>query len=117
MASLKAAEKEMNTTMKTPVAYKEHAWSPLKYDVENVHLRTQTGGKHRKGMAKPSELKIIEVTPVAVPQQKNDSNSSTEAGSLVNKAAPISGSAAQAQVKKTTLGKPDNAPVAVTHAA
>lgn len=36
MASLRAAEKQMNATMKTPVAYKEHPWSPLHYDVENV---------------------------------------------------------------------------------
>jgi hypothetical protein len=40
MESIKFAENKMNTTMKTPVAYKEHAWSPLKYDVENVHLKT-----------------------------------------------------------------------------
>jgi hypothetical protein len=35
MESIKAAEKQLNTTMKTPTAYKEHPWSPIKYDVES----------------------------------------------------------------------------------
>jgi hypothetical protein len=34
MESIKAAEKQLNTTMKTPTAFKEHPWSPIKYDVE-----------------------------------------------------------------------------------
>jgi len=38
MASLASAEKSMGKTMKTPTAFKEHPWSPLKYDVEEVQL-------------------------------------------------------------------------------
>jgi hypothetical protein len=34
MKSIAAAEKQLGTKMKTPTAFKEHPWSPLKYDVE-----------------------------------------------------------------------------------
>ena len=56
--SIKQAEKSLNTTMKTPTAYKEHPWSPLKYDVENVHIKTEEKTTASQG------LQIIEVEPL-----------------------------------------------------
>lgn len=39
MESIKYAEKQLNATMKTPIAYKEHPWSPIKYDVEDAMIQ------------------------------------------------------------------------------
>lgn len=39
MDSLKEAEHELGKEMKTPTAFKEHPWSPVKYDIEDaVHV-------------------------------------------------------------------------------
>ena len=38
MESLKYAERQLGTKMNTPVAVKEHPWSPITYDVENSML-------------------------------------------------------------------------------
>jgi len=35
MKSIAYAEAKLNTKMGTPVAMKEHSWSPTTYDVEN----------------------------------------------------------------------------------
>lgn len=39
MESLKYAEKQMGRTMKTPIPVKEHPWSPITYDFQNVQLK------------------------------------------------------------------------------
>ena len=38
MESLKEAEQQLGKKMKTPTAFKEHPWSPLKYDIEDKVL-------------------------------------------------------------------------------
>lgn len=40
MDSLKEAEHELGKEMKTPTAFKEHPWSPVKYDIEDaIHVQ------------------------------------------------------------------------------
>jgi hypothetical protein len=79
LKSIKYAEKQLNTTMKTPVAYKEHPWSPLKYDVENVNIKVESDEDAPRSEAK---LQIIDVKPVALAK-----NGTVNATSL---AAPLS---------------------------
>jgi hypothetical protein len=43
MESLKSAEKQMGKQMKTPTPVKEHAWSPITYEFNNVQLNSTVG--------------------------------------------------------------------------
>ena len=128
LESIKAAETQLGKKMETPIAFKEHAWSPLKYNVEEGLVQISESVEPKVSGTPPTKntTKVAAIAPAtkaafaapAINDKKpcpnnihkfnNDTTAQYAAECPPNVAKPINNATSAAAAQKTPVAAPTN---------